>query len=87
VSRSTGRRRRRSDQFDRSPNLSAAENFSSGARHSWTTAESQMQVFGNSNVIEYAATLTVKIEEDSASGVFRPSVQENKTKKRPTAKL
>ncbi|WP_395401540.1 hypothetical protein ACHMXB_20815 [Arthrobacter sp. UC242_113] len=74
-------------KFDHGPNPRSAEKSSSGARHSWTTSESRLRVFGISNVIEYSASFIGKIEEDSAGAAFRPSVQENKSKNQPTTKL
>jgi hypothetical protein len=65
-----GRCRRRSDEFDHSPNPRPAENSSSGARHSWTTNESELRVFSSSNVIEYSASFAGKIEEDSGESAF-----------------
>jgi hypothetical protein len=56
-------------------------------RHSWTFGVSRLPVSGNSDVIEYSARIYGKIEEDSVGAAFRPSVQENESKNRSSAKL
>jgi hypothetical protein len=67
--------------------LRLSKKISPRLRHSWTIGVSRLPVSGNSDVIEYSARIHGKIEEDSVGAAFRPSVQENKSKNRPTAKL
>jgi len=83
----SGRCRRRPGGFDPGRCLRLSKKISPRLRHSWTIGVSRLPVSGNSDVIEYSARIYGKIEEDSVGAAFRPSVQENESKNRSSAKL